>query len=351
MADIFQKLAIHLNNLPGGYPATDSGVEIRILKRLFSEKEAQIATGLTLFPEPASVISERLKMKGEQLSLTLDEMSKKGLIFRITKKNEPLYMAAQFIIGIWEYHVNDLSPDLIKDFNTYVPHLVRQWTELQTKQLRVIPISKSLSPDFKIMPYEVAEEIIQSKSKIVLAPCICRKEHAISGSGCDNPLETCLIFGSSAYYYEENGLGRPISQEQALQVLQQAIDQGLVLQPGNSQKTMNICMCCGCCCQVLKNIKVLPEPARAVNSNFFATVDDSLCVECGNCEGRCHMNAIVVNNSAKIDLKRCIGCGVCVPACDAGAIQLIAKPTDQQNIPPKSVFNTYHRIARERGLM
>lgn len=350
MPDIFQKLAIHLDKLPGGYPATENGVEIRILQRLFSEKEAQIATGLTLFPEPASVIAERLKMNSEQLSLILEEMSRKGLIFRLTK-DEPLYMAAQFVIGIWEYHVNDLSPDLIKDFNAYAPQLVRQYADLQTKQLRVIPISKSLSPDSSVMPYEVAELIIQSQEKIVLAPCICRKEHTISGSSCDNPLETCLIFGSSAIFYEENGLGRDISREQALEVLKHAIEQGLVLQPSNSQKAMNICMCCGCCCQILKNIKALPEPAKGVNSNFFAMVDDSLCVECGICESRCHMNAIAVNGYAKIDLKRCIGCGVCIPTCDSKAIKLIAKPSDQQNIPPKSVFNTYHRIARERGLM
>jgi len=350
MSDDYKKLAVHLDNLPGGFPATDSGVEIRILKRLFSNEEARIACALTMLPEPSEAIAERLGMEASALAPKLDKMSRKGLIFRITK-TQPLYMAAQFVIGIWEYHVKDLDPGLIQDFNAYIPFLTRRWVEQKTKQLRVIPVTKSLSPETKIMPYEAAEEIIRSQSKIVLTPCICRKEHKMAGAGCDNPMEVCLSFGSGAYYYEENGLGRNITQAEALEVLQQGIEAGLVLQPGNSQKVMNICMCCGCCCQVLKNLKALPQPAKAVNSNFYAAVDEDTCIGCGTCEERCHMDAISVNETAHIDLDRCIGCGVCAPTCDVEAIRLLAKPSEDQWIPPVSVFDTYFKIAHERGLV
>ena len=350
MLEIYKKLANHLDNLPGGFPATESGVEIRILQRLFSREEAQVATALTMLPEPAETIADRLGTNVEELQPKLDQMSRKGLIFRITK-SQPLFMAAQFVIGIWEYHVNDLDPGLIKDFNEYVPHLTRRWAQQKTKQLRVVPISKSLSPDTSIMPYEDAAQIIRAHSKIVLAPCICRKEHKMAGAGCDNPLEVCLSFGSGAYYYEENGLGRSITREEALEVLQQGIEAGLVLQPGNSQKAMNICMCCGCCCQVLKNLKALPEPAKAVNSSYYAVIDEELCIGCGTCRERCHMDAIALNDVAHIDLKRCIGCGVCAPTCDMEALKLVAKPSEEQWVPPKSVFDTYFKIANERGLV
>ncbi|RTZ98565.1 MAG: 4Fe-4S ferredoxin, partial [Deltaproteobacteria bacterium] len=43
MTDIYEKLARHLDHLPAGFPATESGVELRILRRLFSEEEAGIA--------------------------------------------------------------------------------------------------------------------------------------------------------------------------------------------------------------------------------------------------------------------------------------------------------------------
>lgn len=350
MADNYTQLAAHLDKLPGGFPATESGVEKRILQRLFTDEEARIACALTMLPEPVDNIASRLDMDAAKLAPMLDSMSRKGLIFRITKA-QPQYMAAQFVIGIWEYHVNDLDPGLIKDFNEYAPHLARQWAQQKTKQLRVIPISKSLTPEMKIMPYEAAEQIIRSQSKIVVAPCICRKEHKLAGKGCDNPLEVCLCFGSGAYYYEENGLGRAITRQEAIAVLQQGMNAGLVLQPGNSQKVMNICMCCGCCCQVLKNLKALPYPAEAVNSSYYAAVDEDKCIGCGVCEDRCHMNAISLNETAHIDLKRCIGCGVCVPTCDAEAIKLAAKSPENRWTPPVSVFETYFNIARERGLV
>jgi hypothetical protein len=44
MTDVYEKLAQHLDSLPAGYPRTESGVEMRILKRLFSPEEAEIAT-------------------------------------------------------------------------------------------------------------------------------------------------------------------------------------------------------------------------------------------------------------------------------------------------------------------
>ncbi len=41
--DAYERLALHLDSLPGGFPRTESGVEMRILKRLFTEDEAALA--------------------------------------------------------------------------------------------------------------------------------------------------------------------------------------------------------------------------------------------------------------------------------------------------------------------
>lgn len=350
--DIFKKLAVHLDNLPAGYPATESGVELRILKHLFTPEEAGIATALTMVPEKPEAIAKRLGMDESQLSPILEKMSKKGLIFRSSKGGLNHYMAAQFVVGIWEYHVNDLSEELIRDFNEYIPYFMnKSWLEIKTKQLRVIPVSKSISAEMKIMPYEEAEKIINSQSKIVVSPCICRKEHRMMGKGCDKPLEACFSFGSGAYYYEENGLGRSVSKEEAINILDTGLKTGLVLQPGNSQRPGNICMCCGCCCQILKNLNTLDAPAIAVCSNYYASVDEKSCTACGNCKELCQMNAITVEDAAGINLKRCIGCGLCIMACDFEAIKLIPKEDSEKIIPPANLFETYVNIARERGKM
>jgi Na+-translocating ferredoxin:NAD+ oxidoreductase subunit B len=351
MTDVYQKLAAHLDRLPAGYPSTASGVEIRILKRLFSPEEAEIAMALTMMPEAPTDVAARIGQEEKPLAATLEEMAAKGLIFRVSKKGRDLYSAAQFVVGIWEYHLNSLDAGLVRDVNEYMPTLMKKsWLGVKTKQLRVVPVSKSISAGMAVTPYEAAEAIINAQSKIVVAPCICRKEQKLVGKGCEKPQEVCLSFGGGAYYYEKNGLGRSVDKAEALEILKAGVDAGLVLQPGNQQKPMNICMCCGCCCGILKNLKRLDKPAMAVHSNYFARVDEDACTACEACVERCQMDAISVGDTASVDPDRCIGCGLCVTHCPTEAMQLNKKTEDRQYVPPKNVFETYMNIARERGL-
>jgi len=44
--DVYRKLQQYLDTLPIDYPETESGVEIRILKHLFTPQEAEIALRL-----------------------------------------------------------------------------------------------------------------------------------------------------------------------------------------------------------------------------------------------------------------------------------------------------------------
>ncbi len=349
MEEVYQRLARHLNALPGGFPPTDSGVEIRILKRLFKPEEAAAAVHLSLKMERPESIAARANADPEAFAGLLESMSKKGLILRSSKEGQSLYMAAQFMVGIWEYHVNSLDVGLIEDVNAYLPQLLKEsWVKPRTKQLRVIPVSASIRAEMQIMPYEEAEAIIQTQSKIVVAPCICRKEHHMVGKGCDRPLETCLIFGGSAHYYEQNGIGRTLSKQEALEILREGVDAGLVLQPGNAKKPANICMCCGCCCQILKNLKKLEQPAKAVCTSYQAEVEAESCTACGTCETRCQMDAVTVEEVARIDLNRCIGCGVCVATCESGAMRLVSKVEEERWVPPENIAQTYLRIATER---
>jgi len=351
MTDVYEKLAQHLDNLPTGYPRTDSGVEMRILKRLFSQQEAEIATILSMMPEPVDGIAVRSGMDKEMLADQLEEMARKGLIFRSSKGDQNFYSAAQFVIGIWEYHLNDLDEALIRDVNEYMPTLMKEsWLSTKTKQLRVVPVSQSVSADMSVMPFEAAEAIVDRQSKIVVSPCICRKEQNMIGKGCDKPMEACLSFGGAAHYYEKNGLGREIDKAEALDILKAGVDAGLVLQPGNQQKSVNICMCCGCCCGVLKNLKTMDKPAELVHSNYFAVIDAEACTACEACVDRCQMDAIVVDDAAQVLLDRCIGCGLCVTDCPTDAIALTQKEKEAHYVPPKNVVETYMNIAKERGL-
>ncbi|MHC1745120.1 MAG: hypothetical protein AB9873_19115 [Syntrophobacteraceae bacterium] len=160
---LYKSLAEHLNKMPAGFPSTPGGVELRILRRLFTPEEAELAQLLTLRPERPEGIAARCAKDPLELGAKLELMARKGLIFRIRKGDEIRYMAAQFVIGIWEYHVNDLDPELIRDVNEYLPYFFHPEQRGSTPQLRTIPISRALPSEQVVMPYERAREIIDEQ--------------------------------------------------------------------------------------------------------------------------------------------------------------------------------------------
>jgi len=349
--DIYQKLARHLDNLPGGFPATQSGVELRIIRRLFTPEEAELALHLTLIPEEPGVIARRAKLGIEEAAHRLDEMAGKGLIFRLQSAERPSrYMASQYVIGIWEYHVNDLDPEFIRDMHEYLPDLFDMETWKKTPQLRTVPVRKSIDTTREVLTYENAEELVDAQKRFAVAPCICRREAEIMGNACGKPLETCLVFGAAADYYVRNGLGREIGKQEALDILKMADEAGLVLQPSNAQKIVNICCCCGCCCQVLKSIKRHPRPATLVSTPFVASLDTDTCKGCGKCVERCQMEALrIEDDKAVLDMDRCIGCGLCVSTCPTGSLTLVRKPDAEQKEVPRNMTEAFLNLARERG--
>jgi electron transport complex protein RnfB len=351
--DLFKKLAEHLDDLPGGYPATESGVELRILRRLFSPEEAELALKTTLIPEEPSRIAKRAKLSEDEAADRLETMAKKGLIYRIKRKEGPLhYMAANFVIGIWEFHVNDLDLDLIRDFNEYVPELMDFETWQKSPQLRTVPVNASIDVKLETLPYEDAVEMVNKQEYFLEADCICRKEHRMVGEGCDKPEGCCLIMGRGVEYYEENGLGRVITKVEALDILKTADKAGLVLQPSYSKKISNICCCCGCCCQVLKNAKKHSEPAVLISSPFIAALDKDSCIGCGVCVDRCQMDALELGDEhVLLEEKRCIGCGLCVTTCPTASFTLERKPESSQTEIPDNQIKAWIERARLRGKM
>jgi NAD-dependent dihydropyrimidine dehydrogenase PreA subunit len=351
MDDIYKKLAKHLDDMPGGFPSTESGVELRILRRLFTPEETALALSLTLLPEEPAHVARRIHLPEEETARRLEEMASKGLIYRIQQKDgPPRYLAWQYAIGIWEFHVNSLDRGLVEDMAEYIPQLLNVETWKKAPQLRTIPVSQSIPVEHKVMSYESAESLVRSHRRILVAPCICRREKRLAGEGCDKPEESCLVFGQGTDFYLRNGLGRMIDQEEALRILKEADRAGLVLQPSNSQKISNICCCCGCCCAVLRTMKMLPEPAKIISSPFRVSVSVDLCDGCGTCLERCQMGALHLDDGRVVaDLNRCIGCGLCVSTCPTKALSLERKPSSEQPDVPETMMKSYLKLARTRG--
>ena len=66
--EVYRDLQKQLNKQPVGYPATKSGVEIRLLKRFFSPEEARLAMKLSYKPCSMEDIYEVVKESGMSFS-------------------------------------------------------------------------------------------------------------------------------------------------------------------------------------------------------------------------------------------------------------------------------------------
>ncbi|HOO46991.1 MAG TPA: 4Fe-4S ferredoxin, partial [Deltaproteobacteria bacterium] len=98
--DIFRNLQERLDTYSLGFPATQSGVEIEILKRLFCEEDAELFLALTPILEDPQSIAKRLDKPVDELSAHLEKMSSKGLLFRLKKGDSVKYGAIPFMHGL-----------------------------------------------------------------------------------------------------------------------------------------------------------------------------------------------------------------------------------------------------------
>jgi electron transport complex protein RnfB len=345
--DIYEKLAQHLDKLPGGFPHSPSGVELRLLKRLFTPEEAKLAVHLTLNREEARTIARRAKLVLREAEQRLREMARKGLIFSIESEGAPaLYQAVPWVVGIYEFQVNNLDEGFVRDLNEYFTTRSKTSRPQPIPQIRTIPIERSIEPRLEALPYERAEELVKAHKKYAVAPCICRRKAEIAGSGCHAPKETCLMFGEWADYYVRNGLARYINQAEVMEILAVADKANLVVQPNNSKDIVFMCCCCGCCCAVLTRIKVHPRPSELVASPFRARHEPEKCEGCGTCIDRCQMNALILEGEkAVLDSLRCIGCGLCVSTCPTGSLTLVRKPASEQIKTPITMDATWRELS------
>lgn len=353
--EIYRQLQQHLDHMPIPFPETKSGVEIRLLKHLFSEEEANIALKLSALPEPIEKIHRRFK-KGEiareMLVEALEGLFEKGAIMAVHRQGEDsLYSKLPLVIGIFEHQVDRVTKELAEDFFKYEDEgFADALFGQKTKQMRTIPVNIQIDPEFHVGSYDRARSIIEnSPGPFAVMNCVCRQAREKMGHSCKQTdiLETCFTLGTSADFMMNKGVARELNRSEMLEMVTRAEQEGMVLQPANTREPGFICCCCACCCGVLTAAKKYPEPAKLFQTNFYASIASETCTGCGTCLDRCQMDALhVVNSHTEVLSSHCIGCGVCLNACAFDAISLLKK--GKETVPPKNSREMYKRMIVER---
>jgi len=329
--------------MPVGFPSTKSGVEISLLKSIFTPEQAAISTHLHYTHKNIDEIFEtaiELVDSKEELKDILDQTVSNGGIFRRKRNGEDQYALLPFLLwGMYEHQLKRMNQQFLEDCGEYL--MGDFGLEMATSTLpkmRVIPIEQSVRIEHNVATYDELRHLIEhAGDRLAIQECFCKKVKDLQDNPCvtTDRREVCMSMGDLADLYVDEGWARRIDQKEALEISRKNEEEGLVLMPGNEQEPNFMCACCSDCCGMLGLMKSFPKPAEVVGSNYYAEVQSELCKTCGTCISRCPIDAVIGNGSpSRINLKRCIGCGLCIPSCPENAIVLL--PKEKEILPPKT---------------
>jgi len=335
----YDALIARLNQFPSGAPDTH---ELReILKILFTEDEARLASALNLQPfrEPAEIIAQRAGVSPEKVDEICERMSQKGLVFVAPKKGKKCYALLPMVPGIFELQfmrgeTGDREKRLARLFHDYY---INGWGKagwtFKTPFARTIPIQETIRSQTTVHPYDQVKTLIENATDMALTNCFCRHEHELIGESCGRPKDVCMLFGPFVEFAVQRGFAWRVTKEAMLETLERAEEAGLVHVSDNIQEKISfMCNCCGCCCGILGTITRLGNRDGVARSSFILSMDWDMCNNCGACAKRCQVGALTTEGKGKqkkliFNKAYCIGCGVCIRACKKRqAMSMIPNP-------------------------
>ena len=352
--DVYRKLAKVLDTLPNGFPPTESGVEIKLLEKIFDPDQAELFCELRLAFESAEQIAERTGRPLEGLEEKLIAMTGRGQLWGIQLGETWLFKMMPWVFGIFEFQMPHMDRELAEMTEEYHKDFGPEFFSKTPQMMQTLPIEEEISSEQQALPYEKVSSLIENGQSFLVNECVCKKEHDLVDHPCDRPLEVCLAIAPVEGVFDNPSHGRTITREEAYKLLAECEENGLVHMTGNTQSDrFYICNCCKCCCGVLRGINELGIPATSVvNSHYYAEIDAEECNSCGVCaDERCQVGAIDETDDAyEIVREKCIGCGLCITTCPEEAIRLKRRPESEITDPPLDQEQWYKERAQVRGV-
>lgn len=363
----YYNLAKRLNRFPQGAPPTD--FLFKILKVLFSEREAQLVSLLPIKPFSERRAAEIWKLPVKDARLILNDLADRGILLDYENNGESTYTMPPPMAGFFEFSLmryrNDLDQKTLSELfyqylNVEEDFIKELFLTGDTQLGRVFVNEGVLSSEnaLHVLDYERASEVIKTAEHIGIGVCYCRHKMEHLGRNCKAPMEICMTFNSPAQSLINHNIARSVDVAEGLDLLQLAYSHNLVQFGENVQERVGfICNCCGCCCEALIAARNFGFLNPVHTTNFLPVIVEEKCTGCGKCVALCPVEAMSLVTAsdphnpkrmkAKLDENQCLGCGVCLRGCNADALKL--KSRKERVITP---VNSVHRVvlmAIERG--
>jgi ferredoxin len=352
--DVYRKLAQRLDAIPNGFSPTESGVELRLLAKIFTPNEAALASVMRLTPESAADIATRVGGEPDVTYGILKKMARQGLIRAKKGEDQLIFGLIPFIVGIYEEQLPRMDAELATLFEQYYQETGGggRITQNIPAVHRVIPVEKSIPFELEIFPYERASELLEGAKSWGVRDCICRVQQQLVGQGCDHPVESCLVFAPVENAFDRSEATRTITKQEAFRVLRETEEAGLIHSAANHRNhPFYICNCCPCCCAIIRGVAEFGIPTAIARSDFHAAVDIAVCSGCGDCLERCQFKALSIpDDICLVDYARCVGCGLCAMACSIEALYLERRATGDVSPPPVDIKAWMVQRAEERNI-
>jgi Fe-S-cluster-containing hydrogenase component 2 len=350
----YERLAATLDKIPNGFAHTKSGSHLKVLKWIFTPEEADLASRMKLKGETAAEMALRLRMKEKSLERLLHRMASKGQIRSWVSRTGKRYALMPFAVGIYEEQLGRMD----KTFARLVEDYFREARggvlfEAEPAIFRVVPVNRAIHSELEIYPYQIAEHMIDSSQSWGVRECICKKQQRLLGKPCKYPTSVCITLSPKVEgVFDDDPITKPVTKAEALDILRQAEEAGLVHCSMNIQKgQFFICNCCTCCCAVLRAVSKWERPQALVKSDYVAHVNPELCAGCETCLDRCQFKALkVVDGTCQVDASRCVGCGVCTITCPQSALTLVRKDPTEISSPPETLMDWMVQRGTARGV-
>lgn len=327
---IYRKLQEKINEYATGFPATESGVELKILKLLFSPEDAELYMEMVREPQTAGTIAARIGRNAAEVEKDLERMIARGTVLCREQEGRTVYAPAPYMVGLYENLADKMDVAVASLLEEYHKEAFFKKLASLPPLIKYIPVHEAIQSFSQVLPHDDAVAIIKSKKKIAVIDCACRKQVELLGTP-TNLIETCFAFdGFAEYYAGKRQQGRFLSTEEALAIQKQCDEAGLITQT-TVLKDHEIMCHCDKHCVVLRSWGD-SKPTDHFKSNYYSVVDEQACNGCGDCAVRCPIEAVTIGKYGKaiVNLDRCIGCGICVTSCPSQSIALQQKPESEQ---------------------